>query len=168
MRVECGGEGVVLEFQPSVSVTVSGVRRTCRESLPIVPAVSNHIRGRPRESFNISARKWPFGCGERGGWGRNRTGDTRIFSPLLYQLSYPAVALPDCVSPARASLCRKRQCEQAPARFSGRLRFLSSVSESRYETGRSRISGGNATDDPGFFRQRRRTPGGKAWRLIAC
>jgi hypothetical protein len=25
-----------------------------------------------------------------GGWGRNRTGDTRIFSPLLYQLSYPA------------------------------------------------------------------------------
>ena len=27
----------------------------------------------------------------RYGWGRNRTGDTRIFSPLLYQLSYPAV-----------------------------------------------------------------------------
>ena len=27
------------------------------------------------------------------GWGRNRTGDTRIFSPLLYQLSYPAVTL---------------------------------------------------------------------------
>src|SRR3954467_9536880 len=93
MRVECGGEGVVLEFQPSVSVTVSGVRRTCRESLPIVLAVSNHIRGRPRESFNISARKWPFGCGERGGWGRNRTGDTRIFSPLLYQLSYPAARM---------------------------------------------------------------------------
>src|SRR5260221_14749315 len=27
---------------------------------------------------------------ERGGWSRDRTGDTRIFSPLLYQLSYPA------------------------------------------------------------------------------
>src|SRR5215217_3282795 len=27
---------------------------------------------------------------ESGGWSRNRTGDTRIFSPLLYQLSYPA------------------------------------------------------------------------------
>ncbi len=27
----------------------------------------------------------------RSGWSRNRTGDTRIFSPLLYQLSYPAV-----------------------------------------------------------------------------
>ena len=26
-----------------------------------------------------------------GGFGRNRTADTRIFSPLLYQLSYKAV-----------------------------------------------------------------------------
>ena len=26
----------------------------------------------------------------KGGWARNRTADTRIFSPLLYQLSYPA------------------------------------------------------------------------------
>src|SRR5207253_5555755 len=25
-----------------------------------------------------------------GSWGRNRTADTRIFSPLLYRLSYPA------------------------------------------------------------------------------
>ena len=25
-----------------------------------------------------------------GGWSRNRTSDTRIFSPLLYQLSYLA------------------------------------------------------------------------------
>jgi hypothetical protein len=29
---------------------------------------------------------------QSGGWTRNRTADTRIFSPLLYQLSYPAVA----------------------------------------------------------------------------
>ncbi len=29
---------------------------------------------------------------QRCGWGRNRTADTRIFSPLLCQLSYPAVA----------------------------------------------------------------------------
>ena len=28
---------------------------------------------------------------ENGGQGRNRTSDTRIFSPLLYQLSYLAV-----------------------------------------------------------------------------
>ena len=26
-----------------------------------------------------------------GAWGRNRTSDTRIFNPLLYQLSYPGV-----------------------------------------------------------------------------
>ena len=29
---------------------------------------------------------------EGSGWSRNRTGDTRIFSPLLYQLSYPAIS----------------------------------------------------------------------------
>ena len=28
--------------------------------------------------------------GNGGGWSRNRTSDTRIFSPLLYRLSYPA------------------------------------------------------------------------------
>ncbi len=26
-----------------------------------------------------------------GAWGRNRTSDTRIFNPLLYQLSYPGI-----------------------------------------------------------------------------
>jgi hypothetical protein len=29
-----------------------------------------------------------------GAWGRNRTTDTRIFNPLLYQLSYPGPARP--------------------------------------------------------------------------
>ena len=29
---------------------------------------------------------------KNGGWTRNRTGDTRIFNPLLYQLSYPAIS----------------------------------------------------------------------------
>jgi hypothetical protein len=32
------------------------------------------------------------GLGRFGGQGRNRTTDTRIFSPLLYQLSYLAVS----------------------------------------------------------------------------
>jgi hypothetical protein len=37
-----------------------------------------------------------------GGQGRNRTIDTRIFSPLLYQLSYLAVRRPlACGAPAR-------------------------------------------------------------------
>ena len=35
--------------------------------------------------------EWGEGRRERsGGRSRNRTNDTRIFSPLLYQLSYPA------------------------------------------------------------------------------
>src|SRR5712672_713246 len=33
---------------------------------------------------------WPSHVQNRGGQGRNRTSDTRIFSPLLYQLSYLA------------------------------------------------------------------------------
>ena len=33
------------------------------------------------------------GLAEAGGKARNRTGDTRIFSPLLYQLSYLAKLL---------------------------------------------------------------------------
>src|SRR5712671_882918 len=33
---------------------------------------------------------WPSYAQNRGGQGRNRTSDTRIFSPLLYQLSYLA------------------------------------------------------------------------------
>jgi hypothetical protein len=35
-------------------------------------------------------------CNLVGGQGRNRTADTRIFSPLLYQLSY--LAIPDCAA----------------------------------------------------------------------
>jgi hypothetical protein len=34
---------------------------------------------------------WEFGAG--GGQGRNRTADTRIFSPLLYRLSYLAIGV---------------------------------------------------------------------------
>jgi hypothetical protein len=43
---------------------------------------------------------------EFGGWGRNRTADTRIFSPLLYQLSYPARKIPtsDYVATGEAKL----------------------------------------------------------------
>ncbi len=34
-----------------------------------------------------------------GGLGRNRTTDTRIFNPLLYQLSYQAICLSCCSLP---------------------------------------------------------------------
>ena len=47
--------------------------------------------------------------GEMGcGWGRNRTADTWIFSPLLCQLSYPAVN--DIVSPSRRGIFTMQQC----------------------------------------------------------
>ena len=48
-----------------------------------------------------------------GGWGRNRTGDTRIFSPLLYQLSYPAnilrLSAPDLMLRRTGSLRSKHR-----------------------------------------------------------
>ena len=37
-------------------------------------------------------------CNLFGGLGRNRTIDTRIFNPLLYQLSYRAKQKQDCSS----------------------------------------------------------------------
>jgi hypothetical protein len=48
-------------------------------------------------SFPGHATKTPtirdFCClGKNGARGRNRTSDTRIFNPLLYQLSYPGLA----------------------------------------------------------------------------
>ena len=44
---------------------------------------------RNRESCKVTVMKDLSGT-KNGGWGRDRTADTRIFSPLLYQLSYPA------------------------------------------------------------------------------
>jgi hypothetical protein len=47
--------------------------------------------------------------GGENGQSRNRTGDTWIFSPLLYQLSYlPRVQAADCMA-------RKSQCKSAGA-----------------------------------------------------
>src|SRR3954454_8899655 len=46
-----------------------------------------------RPSFlSFTSEKSAFYSKRGCGWGRNRTADTRIFSPLLCQLSYPAVA----------------------------------------------------------------------------
>jgi hypothetical protein len=55
-----------------------------------------------------------------GGRGRNRTADTGIFNPLLYQLSYPALGF------AQGDPLRERARIKAPApRFvKGRLRCV--------------------------------------------
>ena len=43
-----------------------------------------------------------------GAWGRNRTSDTRIFSPLLYQLSYLAAGTGRArIRPARRRLVKQ-------------------------------------------------------------
>jgi hypothetical protein len=65
-------------------------------------------------------------AGQSNGRGRNRTGDTRIFSPLLYQLSYPSggsgrvAAVPDAaIGRGHLPACQRGAAE--PARGS-RLR----------------------------------------------
>ena len=47
------------------------------------------------------------------GWGRNRTGDTWIFSPLLYQLSYPAFAVCDASCEPRRPLTKAENAERS-------------------------------------------------------
>ena len=53
---------------------------------------------------------------ENGGQGRNRTADTRIFNPLLYRLSYPAL------KGAHLSVCDARS--QAPQHKNGKISWL--------------------------------------------
>ena len=52
------------------------------------PAFSSRSRFSDSRDFRGKWRVFPLKM--RYGWGRNRTADTRIFSPLLCQLSYPA------------------------------------------------------------------------------
>ena len=59
-----------------------------------------------------SRKQFAFDCGKNdgektakldwnGGQGRNRTADTRIFSPLLYRLSYLSITASTNIAPAR-------------------------------------------------------------------
>src|SRR5947199_10704411 len=67
-------------------------------------------------NFRFQRKKWRiFLVKMRSGWGRNRTADTRIFSPLLCQLSYPAEVRTRAMPERGWSLCRKRLPEQAEA-----------------------------------------------------
>ena len=84
-----------------------------------------------------------------GGQGRNRTTDTRIFSPLLYQLSYLAAG--GCVleRPGAAPSSNLRRDDAAKSLILGRLR--------RAERGRAGNQGKPAPC-PGFARDRRYRP----------
>ena len=55
------------------------------EAPPLCPG------SRPSTAIKKAPDGAVFFCGDGGG-AQNRTGDTRIFSPLLYRLSYPARA----------------------------------------------------------------------------
>ena len=56
--------------------------------------IITHLTLKPenRQSRKNENRRERDGLNLFGGQGRDRTGDTRIFSPLLYQLSYLATA----------------------------------------------------------------------------
>ena len=56
-------------------------------------------------------RKYVVAQPQRGAQGRNRTSDTRIFSPLLYQLSYLAI---------RGSIAQGPRPRRAPGGEAGR------------------------------------------------
>src|SRR5438105_11426138 len=56
----------------------------------------------------MARHTWPI-----RGWGRNRTGDTWIFSPLLYQLSHPAFAVCDASCEPRRPLTKAENAERS-------------------------------------------------------
>ena len=68
--------------------------------------------------FNRERRRCNLLNSKEGGYGQgqNRTADTRIFSPLLYRLSYLATALKYCLK-GRVSQGRKRVFRALLERF---------------------------------------------------
>ena len=82
-------------------------RQVRRGAFP--PARERSVLGHslPPESdiFMISGISFPDRSQGSGAWGRIRTTDTRIFNPLLYQLSYPG-ALRDVPSPGVTRVLR--------------------------------------------------------------
>ena len=65
--------------------------RPQRRSTRLCPASSAITRFGSRNARWDTANETP--CSRNGGQGRNRTNDTRIFNPLLYQLSYLATVV---------------------------------------------------------------------------
>ena len=62
--------------------------------LEVIPAMRPLNLGGRRSRKDDGPRRLvqPYDINGDGAWGRIRTTDTRIFSPLLYQLSYPGPA----------------------------------------------------------------------------
>src|SRR5215471_15580893 len=60
---------------------------------------------------------------KENGWGRNRTADTWIFSPLLCRLSYPAVRAP-IVRRRGVFIMQQCSCRATPNAFGNALRKI--------------------------------------------
>ena len=61
------------------------MRHRCRDGP--CGCITRHVRERPPDEVAVTYERQHA---SRSGQGRSRTADTRIFSPLLYQLSYLA------------------------------------------------------------------------------
>ena len=75
-----------------------------------LPHGSDHSSPASFQSYfveRLGILPWP-----KRGWGRNRTGDTWIFSPLLCQLSYPAFANTQSFAPPMSGLLTKAENTQ--------------------------------------------------------
>ena len=95
LRTPAGRESVCVCVEPAAGSIAAGNGEIIRRWNPSLEAqredseasemgLEDVRQKRPKVGHRIR------GVAESGGWRRNRTADTRIFSPLLYQLSYPA------------------------------------------------------------------------------
>ena len=105
-RLGCSSE-IALDLTDPAACTGVEERSTpdrSRESVPLNGSMRRLVRARVRKSErppgSVGVRMMEFVVSIQHGQGGNRTPDTRIFSPLLYQLSYLASA-PSFAPPAR-------------------------------------------------------------------
>ena len=88
------GEPGTARFTGHRSIEQQPICTTPHDKVPSVKCVFFHLWMLGKRVLSEGAYRPGTLClsgFRRSGWSRNRTGDTRIFSPLLYQLSYPAV-----------------------------------------------------------------------------
>jgi hypothetical protein len=126
------------DINPASAVRIKkilGSMRFCRKRLfKREKAIGITTRRREKPVRKPSTTRRRYGAGkhcfqvfenENGAWSRNRTSDTRIFNPLLYQLSYPGPCLraDQITSGGRRQVYRRGICP-CPAEMAVRIIFL--------------------------------------------
>ena len=84
---------------------------TCCQNIRLPMLIDFQLLAATQEPYNPENKKGLHFCRpfeSCGGRGRNRTADTGIFNPLLYQLSYSATLFSLALSPARTRILRIR------------------------------------------------------------